>query len=276
MIAPSTIRQVYIYSGHSIKTESGKILKGPYSTSFEKDLNLFTEIGRKRSWSITVILGEELKSLLEPMPDKQTLLVIPAGPSTVLEEVFSKTDFDCIKQSVQNGLFLYTTCGSSYAAAKTLSWGTKLDSKANSFGIFDGSCKGPLFPNPAQPFGEDFECQSLRICYAGKTVNLFSGGGGSFFYDKEDSTKTLAEYDIEDLTRAGKDPSWISAVVLSEIGKGRAIFSMVHPATGSSEARLLKDQCPKRTDNWEAIAYDLSPQSMRYDFVDYLISKLEN
>jgi glutamine amidotransferase-like uncharacterized protein len=223
-----------------------------------------------------VIHGQDLQSVLKISHLKQTLLVIPAGPSSEIEEVFSKHDLEYIKESVRCGLFLYTTCGSTYAAAALRFWGDDPTPKKSTFGIFDGIARGPLFPDPTQPHGTDFIFESVNLCYPGGSVNLLLGGGGSLFYEETKAQKTLAEYNIEDLSRAGKDPSWVSAVVMTQIEKGRAIFSMVHPATGKSEISLLRGRFPGRKDDWERIALELSSEAERYCFMHYLIDQFEN
>lgn len=173
----SSIRNVLIYTGHRRNVLlNGKVVEqmcGPYAMSVDKHLFSFNQVKKRAypNWNITEISGSQIISALKSVSLQETLLVIPAGESTDLDNAFSDEEVQCIQESIAKGLRFYVTCGSAYWLAKQRIWDDRCSAQPDStdtivkngkMNIFSGSAVGPLSPYPSQTYSTAFFMSRLE------------------------------------------------------------------------------------------------------------------
>lgn len=280
------IRTVVIYKGH---TEHPKF--GPYADHIPKQIAMFETLNVYRKqfgrseWQVLPTSGEELIQTLEKQEAKTTLLVIPAGPSSHLEEVFSPEQVTFIRKQFlkQNGGKLFATCGSSYMMSKTREFFgycpqnlkfRELWVKKSAFPLFKGVAKGPLCPFNAAKYNASFYSEAVQVAGREDTCTLYLSGGGSFFLKENDSkTQVALTYLNSELIRLGKTSPesklYQNAAIMTQVGKGFAFLSMVHPYYGSRDfdPAACQKAFPNSGTDWQYIQDHLSPLDLRMRFV---------
>jgi glutamine amidotransferase-like uncharacterized protein len=278
------IRHVVIYTGH----EQNPLL-GPYSQSVTKRIEMFQALNQYREecqrapWNVLAVPGEELVDALKALPFKETLLVIPAGQSTLLDAVFSVAQKAFIKDEFfANGGRGYFTCGSSYLVSRVRKY-TDLCSeqpdnkepivKISSLPLFEGTAEGPLCPYPGKKYHVGFYSDAVDVTDGKDSCTIFLSGGGSFFLgNTEQKVKVLIRYPAAELIRCKKQPeeckAWENAAILVSVGQGAALLSMFHPYYGPNDINVeayerLFSGCGT---NWKEVKERLSPFDHRMRF----------
>ncbi len=288
------ITTVYIYAGHQMPTKSAAQVqvKGPYAMSVDKHTFMFEKVNEvcNKQWKILKIYGHEIiRTLSEAILDT-TLLVIPAGESSELDEVFSLNEINTIQEAVKKGLRLYATCGSAYWAARKRIWNDRCViqpetrneiAKTGKINLFEGIAIGPLSPYPGQTYSTAFFHEAIEIqdLHQQKITVLLSGGGTFFLADQSAQTvKTLAFYSPSELQKHGKGEEWAKAVISCGYGQGKAILSMLHPGYGAEDidVQAYNQAFPERKDDWQNIRDSLSPTVKRIEFVARILEDLES
>ncbi len=271
------IKNVFVYGGH----QGG--LAGPYATSVDKELSMFHKINawQERAWEIQKISGEALAHTLHQTSPTESLLVIPAGESSSLDDAFSDETLDAIRSKTDQGLRLYATCGSAYWLAKTRAWSQEATTlrKEGRANLFHGTAVGPLSPYPGEPSPTAFFHQAAPLKTARSRVTVLLSGGGAFFPDPQSKqeVQTLATYADETLRLHGKTGEWAKAVIAFRYGLGKAILSMVHPDYGPEDIQVdaYKRAFPHRKDPWPDIRNALSSERTRLSFVAETLEAFE-
>ena len=272
-------RSVCIYSGH--RTPLG--LVGPYAESVEKGLHIFTSL-KGKAWKVFTVEGAQLAHTLQSSKVKETLLVIPAGQSSRLDETLG-SEVEAIQMFVREGGSLFASCGAAYWLSSKRVWGDRCDAnphervftkKTNPAAFFLGKAWGPLCFYPGQEYNAAFWHGAIRLTnYKGKTIRVLLSGGGAFFPGKEEQqVESLATYCKDELSRFSKDEKWSDAIIRCDCGKGTVILSMVHPMYGAEEIDVdaYAKAFPDRADNWREIRDNLSPKKERLAFMEEIIA----
>ncbi|MCH9614000.1 MAG: hypothetical protein SP1CHLAM54_10090 [Chlamydiia bacterium] len=238
----SPIKQVLIYSGHSGL--------GPFPCNVPKTIKLFSNLGSLRTslggipWTITPFDGSSLQKHLSRKISSDSLLVIPAGPSSELDKAFSAKDIESIQAYLAEGGRLFLTCGSAYWASKVRIFDTLSESaspafktmrKTSKIPLFDGYAEGPLFPYPNTKHRVSFKQEDVLVrTESGATCFQALVGGGAFIPSTtSQSIKVLLEYNVN------RHPIWKNAAIRINNGPGSVLMTMVHPEYGpSSPSRL--------------------------------------
>lgn len=278
------IRHVIIYRGH----EQNPLL-GPYSQSVAKRIEMFIALNHYRDechrprWNVTPVAGEELVDALRALPFKETLLVIPAGQSTLLDKVFSAAQMAFLKDEffAQGGRG-YFTCGSSYLVSRVRKY-TDLCSeqpdnnepivKISNLPLFEGTAEGPLCPYPGKKYQVGFYSDAVNVTDGKESCTIFLSGGGSFFPGNTgQKIKVLIRYPEDELIRCKKPPSeckaWENAAVLVSVGQGAALLSMFHPYYGPNDinVEVYERHFPDCGTNWREVKERLSSFDHRMRF----------
>lgn len=280
------IRNVIVYSGHEQNP-----LCGPYSVNVTKQhemfetLNFYREINGRPKWKVTLISGENLIEALKSSQAKETLLVIPAGQSSHLDQVFSTQQISYIRDIFlkEQGGRLYATCGASYAMTSVREYDglslkhpnkRELSIKQSVFSIFNGIAKGPLCPFPGAKYQVGFYSDAVRVTNGEDECTIYLSGGGSFVcFNTTQKVHVLVKYSKNELCRLGKTAEQAenleNATILTSVGKGAALLSMFHPYYGSHDidVETYTRTFPDCGTDWKAVKEALSPLEQRMQFV---------
>lgn len=289
------IQHVVIYKGHE-----NHPLRGPYSDSVEKRIALLEAYNQQRisltknEWKLSMVSGENLLSTLKQHNPKETLLVIPPGQSTRLDQVFTlaqttflKDDFFC------KGGRGYFTCGSAYWVSEKRIYkdlceeqpeNAKTIVKMSHLPLFHGIAEGPLCPFPGKKYKVGFYSDAIKIKGFDQECTIFLGGGGCFIpysNDRKQKINVLARYLPSELQRHGKKleecETWEKAAILVSVGQGAALLSMFHPYYGKDDidVEAYEETFPDCGTNWREIKQKLSPFPERLEFFGHLMNSLE-
>lgn len=281
------IRQVLVYKGHEKHP-----LFGPYQTSIEKRIALFEKLNPlrislgKAPWRIDAVFGEKLQEALKQTRLKETLLVIPAGESRKLDQVFQKQETAFIYQAFQKGLRGYLTCGAAYWASKKRIYKNTCEEnsviiKMSNLPLFQGTAEGPLCPYPGKEYRVGFYSDAMSVINGSKKCTVFLGGGGSFMIQgRQQKITVVARYAHQELLRIGKKETekWSAAAIVASVGHGAALLSMFHPYYGQDDIDVdaYEKAFPGSGTDWREIKKRLSPLNERLQFVDSMLCSLEN
>lgn len=282
------INQVIVYCGHK-KSE----VLGPYADSVAKRVSMFKqlnfyreEIGRK-PWKVREVPGETLVEKLQKMKADETLLVIPAGQSSRLEQVFSVTQLAFLRgEFFEKGGRAYFTCGASYwVSRKRIYQEVCLDHpekavklvKNSTFPIFQGISVGPLCPFPGVKYKVGFYSDAVKVEAEGDRCTIYLSGGGSFMPDLDpldgQRVRVLVRYPKKELLRLGipeeETADKEKAAVMVSIGNGAALLSMFHPYYSSSDidVEAYEKAFPDCGTDWRRVHAKLSSTDLRMRFV---------
>jgi|GEM_PF-7002374 len=194
-----SITNVLIYTGHKI---SGRLAPGLYPESLKGIRTMFNHIIKEhnRNLELYEVCGRELYHKLEKIDPAKTLLILPAGPSSVLEKNFSQKEIDRIEMVISKGMTLFGICGSAMMIAKNRTW-LKNPTKKGRFSLFNGEAIAPMSPSAFKSASFYHRVVTLYLT-SGFKVNLLLSGGGSFISTQ---SQTLATYAPFEIIRYGKD-----------------------------------------------------------------------
>ena len=276
----SRINEVIVYTGHY----GG----GPYAENVRKQIDMFKNLNWYRAekgqlaWTVSAVAGEALAQTLHRCFSEETLLVIPAGQSTHLDEVFSDQQNASIKTFLERGGRGYFTCGSAYWVSQQREYEEEshVTVKKSRLPLFEGHAKGPLCPFPGGKYRVGFLSDAVQVTNGPESCAMFLGGGGSFFLrDSAQKVRVLARYLPQELQRLRKDcKKFENAAVLASIGKGAALLTMFHPYYGSGDIDLdvYEKMFPDCGTNWRVVKGNLGSLDERMRFVLHsLIAPLE-
>jgi glutamine amidotransferase-like uncharacterized protein len=282
----SIIRNVIVYKGH----EKNDLL-GPYAANIIKQEEMFNILNNYRErcgrppWRVTSVAGEHLIEALQESNPKETLLVIPAGQSSNLDQVFSteQTSFIRNKFLAEGGGRLYATCGASYMMSLVREYNglcsqqpdqRELIVKRSVLPLFDGTAKGPLCPFPGKKYKVGYYSDAVQVTNGQDLCTIYLSGGGSFFlHESVQKVKVLVKYLNSELLRLGKQPKeckeWENATILAQVGNGAALLSMFHPYYGPQDIDVesYERAFPNCGTNWKVVKEKLSPLDERMRFV---------
>ncbi len=279
----SPIQKVVIYTGH----HTNRVL-GPYAENIRKRVEMFEKLNAYREtrgrnlWKVVQTSGEQLTKMLDN--PRNTLLVIPAGQSTHLDQVFSPEQLHFLQHDFfEKGGKGYLNCGSAYWASRTRIYNDvcteqpmsrKQIVKESLIPLFQGTASGPICLHSSPTYKVGFFSDAVTVASGKRTCTVLLSGGGSFHLPKDDAnTKVLARYLHADLIRCGKSPDECShsdiAAILVRIQKGAAILSMFHPYYGPQDLdpERYNQAFPGSGTNWERIVANLSSEENRMSFV---------
>lgn len=283
------IRHVIIYSGHKAHP-----LFGPYAANIPKRVAMFEYLNRFREkpWAITSVDGDKLVDHLQTLQPKNTLLVIPAGQSTRLDQVFTDAQVQFVKEYLEAGGLGYFNCGSAYMVSRKRIFTDLCEEspdirkpilKYSRMPLFDGVAEGPLCPYPGKKYNVGFFSDAVKVTDGIKQCTIYLSGGGSFKIPKLSKAKVLIKYLPSELKRHGiKDEEasdFGNAVILTAVGKGKALLSMFHPYYGPQDIDpdAYEKAFPNSGTNWREIKSALTPLEERMQFVYHaMISHLES
>ncbi len=276
------IERVVVYTGHKHP------LLGPYAESIKKriemlkELNIYREERGRKPWRVEESSGEDLvETLYNP---KRTLLVIPAGESTRLDQVFSADQLHFIQHDFfEKGGRGYFNCGSAYWASKTRVYNDlcseqptqrKLLVKKSRIPLFNGITSGPICTHPSPSYKVGFFSDAVKVTSQNSSCTFLLSGGGSFHPKKGDlNVRVLAKYPHAELIRCGKSPDECAdlenAAILVRIQRGAALLWMVHPYYSSQDLdpERYEQTFPGSGTNWKRIVQNLSSKEHRMNFV---------
>jgi len=282
----SIIQNVIVYKGH----EKNDLL-GPYAANIIKQEEMFNILNSYRErcgrppWRVTSVAGEHLIEALQESNPKETLLVIPAGQSSNLDQVFSteQTSFIRNKFLAEGGGRLYATCGASYMMSLVREYNglcsqqpdqRELIVKRSVLPLFDGTAKGPLCPFPGKKYKVGYYSDAVQVTNGQDLCTIYLSGGGSFFpHESVQKVKVLVKYLNSELLRLGKQPNeckeWENATILAQVGNGAALLSMFHPYYGPQDIDIesYERAFPNCGTNWKVVKEKLSPLDERMQFV---------
>lgn len=294
------IKQVIIYSGH----ESHELF-GPYYTNIDKMTQMFKLINlfKDRKWEIAQVPGEKLIERLKKENPKETLVVIPAGESSKLDKVFSLTQTTFLKEFFEGGGRGFCVCGSAYWVTEKRYYDDlcevqpetrKLIVKEASLNLCSWNSIGPLCPFPGSKYTPGYFSDAIGVTNGEKECYLYLSGGGSFIKDEPselkpfkkmkrgsdepETVKVLVRYLPSELLRHKKTKQEENAVVMSKVGNGAVLLTMLHPYYGSDDIDVESYEkiFPDCGTNWKKVKDKLSPLDKRLDFVyNSMIEKLE-
>lgn len=274
------IEKVAVYTG-----------PGPYEAHIPKNIAFFQKLNSLRKekglkpWEVVSICREELDSLKQP---RNTLLVIPAGQSTHLDQAFKVEHIEFLRTFFLEGGRGFFTCGSAYWVCRKRIYEdicvqnpeqkVRLE-KMSRLPLFSGVGRGPLCPFPGHKYHVGFYSEAIAIQNKEAFCHTLLSGGGSFLVDPEDSTtQVLATYAREELDRLQKDASLENAVILTRFGEGKAVLAMIHPYYDPQDfdPAVYQQMFPDAGTDWESLQKRLSPQEERMRFVfEKILSPLE-
>ncbi|MDN3506653.1 MAG: BPL-N domain-containing protein [Simkaniaceae bacterium] len=271
------IKTVVIYTNTS----------GVYADNCAKRVKMFNELNPYREmmgrpkWIVKESTGDDLIKTLSAERPEDTLLVIPAGQSSLLDRVFTATQLTFLKEEFfQNGGRAYLNCGSAYWTTSKRIYHGVCDvqpenpvtmKKDSVLPLLEGIAEGPLCPYPASKYRVGFFSDAMEVTDGSEKCTVYLSGGGCFTLDEEtkETQKVLVRYQHEELSRHGKDTSWENAAVLTSVGKGAALLSMFHEYYGPDDidTALYQRVFPDSGSDWKAIHDRLSSIDDRMNFV---------
>lgn len=277
------IRTVIIYTGHR-----NHPLLGPYMTNVQKRIEMFTALNFYRQargrdpWHIKPVSGENLLHALDD--PKYSLLVIPAGQSTHLDEVFSSKQLTFLKKFFfEQGGRGYFNCGSAFWVSQKRIYSDvcavqptqrNVIEKESRLPLFSGTATGPICMHPSPSYKVGFYLDAIQVTNSNRTCTILLSGGGSFQPKPGDAhVKVIAKYPHSELMRCGKTaqecPSIDIAAILLRLGKGGAVLSMFHPYYSSQDIDPVRYEqaFPGSGTNWKRIVKQLSSDEERLGFV---------
>jgi glutamine amidotransferase-like uncharacterized protein len=254
----NSIRQVLIYGA-----------SGCYADQVGKLKTLFYDLNHRRwlKWRVTHIDGSCLAKELSVNP-KETLLVIPAGPSSKLEESFvQEGTIEAICEFIkEKGGRIFATCGASYAFSLAREYNRSI--RFSKVPLFEGTAHGPISI-------QSLEAEAVRVSNGKEEYSLFLSGGGTLRPLQRENVEVLAKYVPQELNqrvRARQD--WENAAILCGVGAGSMILTMPHLEYGANDiGPELETNFPKT--NWFELKNNLSSDLERLDFTASLLSNLE-
>lgn len=284
-LAPLPIKQVIVYKGH----EKHPLL-GPYVENIWKRVDMFHKLNAYRkeisrpTWTVTTVAGEALVDVLKSFNPRETLLVVPAGQSSHLDQVFSKSETHFLRDEfLCRGGRGYFNCGSAYwVSSKRIYKDLCLEApdekktivKSTHFPVFEGIAEGPLCPFPGKKYRVGFFSDAVRVQSAQDFCTIYLSGGGSFIPDHSgQKIKVLVKYLHSELLRLGIPPDglkkWENATIMVSLGEGSAILSMYHPYYGPNDIDVEKYEkaFPDCGTSWSAVKKALSAEDQRMKFV---------
>jgi glutamine amidotransferase-like uncharacterized protein len=296
----TTISRVLIYAGHGIanydelKEEFDSLAfefletppvttgKGPYRESIVEDLSMIWKVNQlhhNRAWDIEIVYGEQLIDQLKGKLSS-TLLIIPPGKSTDLDNVFTDEQIACIQTAIRDsGLNCLTHCGSSYWVSRHRHYETQHQTilKEGRINLFEGTARGPLSPK-AYTYGADFYHEVVDVDINAKigktTVHILLSGGGTFIPDKSDQPmKVLATYSDQTLVAHQKDEPWKPCVISVPFGNGKVVLAMPIPASGSVDAEAYKKALPDSDVDWDALNKKISSEEVRMAYANSILAE---
>lgn len=275
------ISHVMIYSGHQKHP-----LFGSYHENIVKQMKMFEILNQQREnpWKITQIDGDELVEALQLQNPHATLLVVPAGQSSKLEQVFTVAQTTFLKENFfSNGGRGYFTCGAAYWITARRIYKEVCEerpemketlAKTSTLPLFEGTAEGPLCPFPGEKYKVGFYSDAVNVCSGVDRCTIFLSGGGSFILDSEKCQKVrvLVRYPHSELIRLGKKQEectkWENSTLLVSIGKGAVVLSMFHPYYGAQDinAEVYERAFPDCGTDWKRVQGKLSPLDERLEF----------
>lgn len=278
-----SIQKVVVYTGHHTKA-----VLGPYAESIQKRIGMFEKLNYYREargrepWKVIQASGEQLIEALDK--PRNTLLVVPAGQSSHLDQVFSPKQLNFLLHDFfEKGGRGYLNCGSAYWASETRIYhdicteepAVKKQMVKKSFiPLFRGTASGPICMHSSATYKVAFFSEAMTIESGNRMCTVLLSGGGSFHPKKNDpDTTVLARYLHSDLMRCGKSQEECNnldiAAILVKVKKGAAILSMVHPYYGSQDLDVNRYEraFPGSGTNWVRIVEKLSSEDVRMSFI---------
>jgi glutamine amidotransferase-like uncharacterized protein len=251
------------------------------------------QIGRSK-WEVTPVAGESLVSKLKSLNPKETLLVIPAGQSSHLDQVFTPHETNFIRNEfLSQGGRGYFNCGSAYwVSAKRIYKDLCTESpeerkilvKSTNLSVFEGIAEGPLCPFPGKKYRVGFFSDAVKVQSENRFCTIYLSGGGSFILEpSSQKTRVLVKYQHSELLRLGVPPEELkkreNATLMVSVGEGAAIVSMYHPYYGPNDIDVERYEkffgdCGT---NWKFVKMSLSSEQDRMQFVlNAVLLPLEN
>ncbi len=268
----SQFNLVLIYSGRQIMDTQ----VGPYPESVEKLTNLFKLIYKD---VIPLNGGMSLVTRLKMVSPKSTLLVIPSGESTKLDEALSQGEIQMIQATVEQGLSLLAVGGAAYWASKTRIWSDMCAHqpdcrdpiiKSSKCPIFPGVAKGPLLPFPGQSYDPAFFRGAATIECEGKKIHIPLKASGTFEFESSQKIKVLAGYVEKNQLNAKRQP----AIIGCSFGTGKAVLSMVqlgyHP--DDLDVKAHKNAFPNSEIDWQDAKNSISPIQDQKAFLQSILN----
>lgn len=244
-ITPS-IRNVIVYAG-----------SGCYADGIGKQKTLFEKLNEARAfkWKVSLVKGHKLSDSLTESNPKETLLVIPAGEASKIEDMFIQDQtIESINDFVlKKGGSLLGTCGVAYGLAFEREFQDTI--KFSRLPLFQGKAQGPL----------SFSIEPVKVTNGNQECSFLLDRGGSFRpFPEADRVKILLKYLNPELQRFGKSQEdWENAAVLAKMGNGSVVFTMPHLEYGPKDidADALETNFPNSA-NWKKLkdALDLDAQ----------------
>lgn len=289
------IKQVIVYKGH----EKHPLL-GPYVENIWKRMEMFQKLNVYRAqtgrpkWEVTAIAGESLLEKLKSLNHKETLLVIPAGQSSHLDQVFTKGETNYIRNEfLFQGGRGYFNCGSAYWVSEKRIYKDlctespeerKTIEKSTQLPLFEGVAEGPLCPFPGKKYRVGFFSDAVQVESKDHSCTIYLSGGGSFILKpSSQSLRVLVKYLHSELKRLGIAPEELkkreNATIMVSVGEGAAVLSMYHPYYGPNDIDVerYEKHFPDCGTNWKAVKALLSPEDHRMQFVlNAILLPLEN
>lgn len=271
------IRHVVIYGGHRSHP-----LFGPYAANIQKRVAMFNDLNRFRScpWNVDTVDGDQLISRLDSLIPQETLVVIPAGQSTRLDAVFTETQTQYIKNYIEAGGRGYFNCGSAYMVSQKRIFHDLCEEspeerkpivKYSRLPLFDGVAEGPLCPYPGNKYQVGFFSDAVKVTDGIRECTIYLSGGGCFRIPqgRNQGVTILVRYLKSELQRHGASEDWENAVVLTQVGKGKALLSMFHPYYNSQDFDVERYESvfPDCGTDWRKIKASLTPFEERMHFV---------
>ncbi len=201
----------------------------------------------------------------------RTVLVIPGGPSSVLEAEISGR-FEELRKFIHQGGAAVMICGASYAAATERTFNNI--TKQGKMRLFPGKASGPIYP-AAKECPLPFIHKVAALSCGDKKIKALLSGGGCYFPDESWKGEVLATY------QENKKP----AVLTSIHGKGIVVHSMVHLEIEPEKQFFSSFEHSSenfnryfRWHNWEEIHRELSrdPDSRQWLFQKAIEKILEH
>lgn len=288
--AVSPITQVVIYRGH----EQNPLL-GPYYANIAKRIGMFEYLNRYRQnpWKVSTLAGEEIIKTLSARNAQETLLVIPAGQSSTLDQVFHREEIAFLENEFfSKGGRGYLTCGSAYWASSVRVYkdvcseqmeNPKEIRKRSKLPLFEGIAEGPLCPFPGLKYKVGFFSDAVRVTDGNLKCTIFLSGGGSFIPADSQDVQVVARYPKEELERL-KIPEemhskWENAAIVVPIhGRPSVLMTMFHPYYGPQDIDVdaYTRAFPDCGTNWKQVHEKLSSLEVRMQFVYRMLRALES
>ena len=290
--------------GVVIFTGFGRRGQGVYSHNVQKRIDTFNHLNQlrrsagQREWSVIPTRGEHLvNTLRERRNPSETLLVIPAGQSTMLDTVFKMEHTEFIKNYIfQGGAKAYLNCGSAYWSSKRRIYHgvctvqptqPKTIVKDSVLPLFEGTAEGPLCRFPGSKYAEGFFTDAVTVAETDSPdaeCTVLLSGGGSFqlpSHSKETIQKIVryAQRELNRLEIPKQDhKKWETAGIRGTYGKGSYVSLMFHPYYNQRDIDPIAYEraFPDSKTNWREVHGKLSSEETRMKFLKRLLDPLEN